>query len=65
MSAIEELNQLKFDITDNCWYDLEDELRILDNIDKALLSLEKHNAMVGQVAYLHQENQLLKKENAK
>lgn len=34
-------------------------------IKEALLALESQSSRVGQVAFLHQENQLLKKENAR
>ena len=35
------------------------------SLDEALLALESQSSRVGQVAFLHQENQLLKKENAR
>lgn len=39
--VIDDLKMLKWDLHNNCWYDLEDEIRIMDNIDKAIKELKK------------------------
>ena len=36
---IKELKDLKWDLHNNSWYDLEDEIRIMGSIDKAILVL--------------------------
>ena len=33
---IRDLELLKWDLHNNSWYDLEDELRIMNNLDKAI-----------------------------
>jgi len=38
---IKDLKQLRWDIHNNNYYDLEDELRYMNNIDKAILILKQ------------------------
>jgi len=37
----EGLRRLRWDLHNNSWYDLEDELILMENIDSALLALER------------------------
>lgn len=64
--AIKILKDLKKQYSDYCnEYQLEDDNKFIDALDEALLALESQSSRVGQVAFLHQENQLLKKENVR